>query len=596
MKEASKTEPKSPEASLEAAPAVEREWNRRRFLRTGLGTVVGAGSLPALSGRAQAAGSPLDITFIQVGDPHYRAFDATNNNFNSIIRSNIQKMMALTAASDMPGAGTMGTPLGVINVGDLIDAGNETDPSTGQAVGGTATREGQWANYVKDFGLLGNEPDSLVKYPVYEGYGNHDQDGFLKQVNDRIAARAAQLPNLTGQSGSFTYVGAYGNITVSGVHFAWKWGPVHFVSASMRVGNDSKRYPCSGSHAFLKNYLETVVGTSGDPVFVATHLPPSTGAEGDWPLADRQAFYDLIRQYNVVGILVGHVHSYAYFDWRGPDGTGDVPIKVYQCDALHHSGTTQGIFTVFRILGDPNDATKATIHMAQRLRNNSWGLSASRQITLSGVEPPPPPPPVTGLTVSQWQSVNLHNGTALGIPMSAGVTSVEPRQAGIRQIEVLFAEPVTVTNLTTAVTITGVTQSGAVSSLSALGITANVVLSGGNTLVITFSNGGGPVALPDAAKWRFTLNPAVIAGTGGAVLTASVATTRVIAGLVGDFDGNGRVSGIDLNEISNTTAFDSAIVDCLRADIDGDGVIGAADLTAAWANRSKRTDNLPNPA
>lgn len=552
---------------------------------------AGAGLLAFV---AQAvADTPLDITFLQVGDTHYQAFDATTGNFNSANRANLAKMMQLTPATDMPGAGTVGTPLGVIACGDLINSGTETDPTTGQTLTKSATMEMQWANFTKDFGLLGNEADSVLKYPVYEGYGNHDQDGFLKQESDYIAARAAQHPNLTAQSGTYTYVGGYGNISVTGVHYAWKWGPVHFVQVNMRIGDGIQRYPCSGSYTFLKNYLENTVGSSGDPVFVIVHLPPSTGAESDWPAADRQAFYDLARRFNTVGVLVGHVHSYAYFDWSGPAGNGDVPIKVYQCDSLNHTGTTQGIFSVFRILGDPVDSTKATLYVAQRLRNNTWGASASRVISLSSTPPPPPPP--TGLAINEWQSVNLHSGVPGGLPITDD-TFVEPRQGGIRQIEVLFAEAINVTNLSSAVTVTGVNASGPV-SLASLGITTNVAIGGaGDTLVVTFANGGGAVALPDVAKWRFTLNTGVISGVAsGAVLGTSAPTSRVITGLVGDLDGNGRVTGRDLNEITNTTAFEATISACVRADIDGNAQLDNADLNTAWANRNHRVDNLATP-
>ena len=545
-----------------------------------------------LAASALTGATPIDITFYQVGDTHYEAFDANPDHFNITNRSNLQKMMAMTPATTMPGAGTLGLPVGVIACGDLLNGYAETDPDTGTYLDKTASMQRQWENFTKDFGLLGTETDSILKYPVFEGYGNHDQDGFLKQESDYIAARAAQHPNKTGQSGLYTYVGGYGNISVTGVHYAWKWGPVHFVQANMRIGDGPQRYPCSGSYTFLKNYLENTVGDSGDPVFVAVHLPPNTAGETEWPVADRQAFYDLIKSYNTVGILVGHVHSYAYSLWKGPDGTGSLEIPVYQCDSMNHSGDTQGICSAFRIVGDPLDSTKATVYVAQRLRNNTWGVNSSRTISLPAAEPPP----VSNLAVNQWKSINLHNNIPCGLAI-ADNTFVEPRQAGVRQVEVLFSEAIAVPNLAAAITITGVNNSGAVSPAS-LGLTTHAAISpAGNSLVVTFEDGGGARALPDAAKWRFTLNPAAITGTGTnpAVLSASANTTRVITGLIGDFNGNGRTTGVDLNLIANTTTFDPANDACLRADIDGDAQIGIGDLNIAWANRAQRTDSLATP-
>lgn len=568
--------------------------SRRRFLRV----AGGAALLPGLAGRARANSTPIDITFYEIGDPHFRAFDASSSNHNVTLRDNLQRMMTLTPSTPMPGAGTVGVPQGVINVGDLIEAGNETDPATGSAIGGLATREKQWENYVEAMGLLGNEPSSIVKFPVYEAYGNHDQDTFLKQVSDRIAARAALLPNLTAQSGSYTYVGGYGGITVSGVHFAWKWGPIHFVNCNIRVGDDAKRYPSSGSYSFLKNYLENTVGNSGEAVFVIVHLPPTTGAEGDWPLADRQAFYDLIRFYNIAGVLVGHVHSYAHYLWRGPSNDGPVGIPVYQCDAIQRGGLTQGIFNVFRILGDPNDPTKATVHMAQRIRNGTWGNVVSREISLSSNPAGPPPDPVdpNSLGVLEWRSINLHGGVACGLTLPQGELFVEPRAGGLRRIEVQFDEPIVVSSPGAALMVNGVSGSGPV-TLAGLGIAVQVAVQDADTLVATFQQGGVAVALPDGMKWRLTLNVAVIgAAAGDSVASASVATTRLVGALVGDVDGNGRVTGRDLNRIHNTTAFDPAIIDCLRADVNGDANIGQIDADLAWANRVKRIDTLANPA
>lgn len=192
----------------------------------------------------------------------------------------------------------------------------------------------------------------------------------------------------------------------------------------------------------------------------------------------------------------------------------------------------------------------------------------------------------------QWQSLGEHGATARGMVI-ADLGYVEPRQTGIRRLEVSFSDPIILTNPATALTVSGVNSAGALNPAS-LGISVNVSAAD-NLLAITFASGGNPVALPDAAKWRFTLNTAAITGAGGLVLSPSAATTRVLSGLVGDFDGNGRVTGLDLNRISNTGAFDPATLNCLRADIDGDAQLGNADLDAAWANRAKRTDTLASP-
>jgi hypothetical protein len=170
---------------------------------------------------------------------------------------------------------------------------------------------------------------------------------------------------------------------------------------------------------------------------------------------------------------------------------------------------------------------------------------------------------------------------------------IEPRQSGIRRVEVEFPEPIIVPRPASAVSITGLGAAGAVTPAS-LGITVHAAPVS-DSLVITFSNAQGPCALPDACKWRFTLTPGEISGDSGSVLSASANTTRVISGLTGDITGNGRVTGIDVNRIANAGTFDPAMPERLRADVNGDGMISGADQTAAWNNRANRIDLLSNP-
>lgn len=363
---------------------------RRRFIQAGAAWMVAG----ALAGRkaALAAEAPaeFDITFYQMGDPHYLAFETSKKGgvvLNPVIRENIKMMMQLKPDSEMPGGlGTVGKPLGLVDAGDCIEGGTESDEASGTKLTGPDTRLKQWDNYVKDLGLTGKEPGILINIPIYEGYGNHDQDGWVQGIIDRISARNKQRVGLTAVSGRFEYPkgGRYGGVVADGLHYAWKWGPVHFIQANMRVGDSYERYPSAGSYTFVADYLEKAVGFSGAPVMIAVHLPPDATGEGDWPAADRKRFYDLIVGYNVVGILCGHSHSFAVSEWRGPDGAGSVAVPVYRCDSIHHSREDDGIFNVFRIKTSTSDPNKATLVMARRLRNNSWSAkeTVSTEISL----------------------------------------------------------------------------------------------------------------------------------------------------------------------------------------------------------------------
>lgn len=191
-----------------------------------------------------------------------------------------------------------------------------------------------------------------------------------------------------------------------------------------------------------------------------------------------------------------------------------------------------------------------------------------------------------------WASVNDHAGVPRALTISDG-SFIEPRQAGIRDVQITFSGDIAISDPATAVTVTGVGNSGSL-DLGALRISVSAQANGA-VLSVTFSDGSGQRALPDTTKWSFSLNPAVISGTGGEVLPESTENTRMISALVGDVSGNGTTSGIDLLRISNSGPFDSLDQQDLRADINGDGLIDSADQAAAWLNRTKRTDQLPQP-
>jgi cytolysin (calcineurin-like family phosphatase) len=366
----------------------EIPMNRRRFIRSGAAWMV-AGAMASRASSARAATpAPFDITFFQMGDPHYLAFDESTKGgvkINPVIRENLKLMMQLKPDTAMPGGhGTVGKALGLIDVGDCIEAGGETDPATGQAIGGGETRVRQWENYVADLGLTGTEKDILIDIPIYEGYGNHDQDGFVQGIIDRISARNKNRVGVTAVSGKFEYPQGerYAGVVAEGLHYAWKWGPVHFIQANIRVGDSFDRYPAAGSYTFVEDYLKKAVGVSGAPVMIAMHLPPNSTGEGDWPAADRQRFYELIKGYNIIGLLCGHSHSYNIGEWRGPDNQGSVAVPVYRCDTVHRSAADGGFMSVFRIKSSAGDPKKADLVIARRMRDNTWADTHRAEIAV----------------------------------------------------------------------------------------------------------------------------------------------------------------------------------------------------------------------
>ena len=101
------------------------------------------------------------------------------------------------------GGGAVAKPRGVVVLGDCIDDGDKV-------VKGKNVSAEQYASFVADFGLDGT--DGRLKFPVFEGWGNHDgppvgkeKNGFSFQAHlkDRNRSRlsAGRISNLSPETG-----------------------------------------------------------------------------------------------------------------------------------------------------------------------------------------------------------------------------------------------------------------------------------------------------------------------------------------------------------------------------------------------------------
>jgi len=228
---------------------------------------------------------------------------------------------------------------------------------------------------------------------------------------------------------------------------------------------------------------------------------------------------------------------------------------------------------------------------------NTTGLSRSATVIFTGgginaVHTVTNSPGTGGpLTVTGWRSLASHAGVARGLLTDD--LFVEPRSSGLRTVTVSFSRPITLVAGQTVATFTGTGANGPL-SLGGLGMQLVPSVSG-STLTLGLAAGGVPTALPDGSRWRINLNAAAVTATDGTPIQAGSATVRILTALRGDISASGKVNGIDLNHIYSTPTFDPAVPESLRADIDGDGILGNGDLSAAWANRNQSTDSLTNP-
>jgi cytolysin (calcineurin-like family phosphatase) len=327
------------------------------------------------------------VTFFVFGDPQYGGGDTDKDSFN-IQALNAAPTLVWPGDAGFESAGAaIGEPRGVLIAGDLTQNGQAgRDPAnewyTGdsyaidvnvaygasEAVPRVAAELGL---FLRDYGLRGNDGLNafVLKWRVFEGYGNHDFDilagdpvvyGGQAPARDIVSIRnkvRATWPEMRRF--------APGNAG----HYSWDWDNTHFVQMNLvasdaqatntddNSGSQAPRDP-QGALAFLQQDLAAEVGASCRPVIVIMHYGfDAFSDEGRWwDETQRLAFLDVVRPYNVAAILHGHVHetrAYAMADAFG---------KTYDVFSLgspfYSQGTNNGHghFAVFHLTDHHIDA------------------------------------------------------------------------------------------------------------------------------------------------------------------------------------------------------------------------------------------------
>jgi cytolysin (calcineurin-like family phosphatase) len=233
-------------------------------------------------GRLQAT----DLTFLTCSDTHYRQVAATNATQAAII-----DMMNALPGKQYPasvGGGVVAVPRGVIVPGDLVD--------TGQGPANLVKQ--QWSLWVADFGLKG---EGRLRFPVYEGYGNHELNGNLL-IENCIKERNLARSNVVA-------------IATNGFHYAWEWDGIHFVQLNLYPGNARpKGQPPRYALDFLRDDLKKNVAGSRRPIVISHHYVPT---DTWWSQEEKNAYFDAIKEYNVILIIVGDQFRASVIDWQG---------------------------------------------------------------------------------------------------------------------------------------------------------------------------------------------------------------------------------------------------------------------------------------
>ena len=133
-------------------------------------------------------------------------------------------------------------------------------------------------------------------------------------------------------------------VSSNGQHYSWDWGGVHFVHCNMYPTDVVAASQLNGdptySLQFLKDDLPAHVGASGRPVVIFQHYGFDSFSAGWWTDDERAAYYNVIKDYNVIAIVHGHTHAAGYYTWSG--------LNVWE-DGAGQRDPDPGEFFVFRV-------------------------------------------------------------------------------------------------------------------------------------------------------------------------------------------------------------------------------------------------------
>ena len=284
-----------------------------------------------------------EITFLMTGDTEYNSpEDSYRNMFTITEMNNIQGQQ-----HPSPGLGAVDNVLGVLVAGDV----------SLNATTGNSFSTPEFVQFETQYGLHGN--DGELNYPVYEGFGNHDY-----WTNDKSGMQNWPL---------------YGDHPVpeaiksrhGSLHYSWDWGMFHIVNLNLYPGNTDQAYH---SLDFLKQDLADKVGTSHRPVILYHHYGFDDFGLEWWTDDEREAYWQVLKDYNVICILSGHRH------WTTMDTWHNIPVYTAPAACGRRAG-----YPGFLVVSVKNDSLYVEERWCPNYPDNQifeWGQRDVHRVSL----------------------------------------------------------------------------------------------------------------------------------------------------------------------------------------------------------------------
>ncbi|OUS31885.1 hypothetical protein A9Q99_01975 [Gammaproteobacteria bacterium 45_16_T64] len=270
-----------------------------------------------------------DVTFIAFGDSQFGGGAEDKNDLHKI---------AINQADVQLHWDTFGINAPVSNIRGIIMNGDITQNGRD----GRTLSENEYKGFTDIYGLCGNRD---VKFPMFEGYGNHD---FFEWSN--IGYRLLQAhPVADSVSVRNQYrVGLANTAPDKNGHYSWDWDNIHFVQLNLTPSDVDPNHEVPGVRnprmalTFLKQDLAEHVAGTNKKVIIMSHYGPWETFE--WDNEQIDTLYDAIKDYPVIAYLHGHSHATSAYTWNG------IPVfNVGSPYYLNYNSDERGHYSVFRI-------------------------------------------------------------------------------------------------------------------------------------------------------------------------------------------------------------------------------------------------------
>ena len=184
------------------------------------------------------------------------------------------------------------------------------------------------------------EGDKKLHCLVYPGYGNHDIDPVSKNKKENLKGRNMNLAYMDSLLRAKLQAGEILNFDSCSRAYSWNIGDVHFVQMHTYAGD--AHYGGGNSLEWLAKDLQRYA-SGNTPVVYVQHYGFDEWAIKWWPKNKREALFDILDGYNVVGFFVGHTHNPSVQSYRG--------YTIFQVNNAWPDEDGNGSFAVARLKG-----------------------------------------------------------------------------------------------------------------------------------------------------------------------------------------------------------------------------------------------------